>query len=172
MFTKLLPPCHKCGHIQVMCAPDGEKAHRACRIEAVVMAEPGLEAHFCALRSNKLPAQRRESVMQSYVELGKWLSTKGIASYFQGPDQMVISCQNPATPSSNCFWVSLKGGKWYLATWLPAVYCLPNVQDSPEACESVFRSSTTAIYTIAPDIVARYNLRRLSEGEIENLGLA
>jgi len=38
---------HKSNHIQVVYAPDKKKAHRACRIKAAMMAELGLEVHFC-----------------------------------------------------------------------------------------------------------------------------
>jgi hypothetical protein len=38
---------HKANHIQVVYAPDEKKAHRACRIKAAMMAELGLETHFC-----------------------------------------------------------------------------------------------------------------------------
>jgi hypothetical protein len=38
---------HKSNHIQVVYAPDEKKAHRACRIKAAMLAELGLEVHFC-----------------------------------------------------------------------------------------------------------------------------
>ena len=38
---------HKANHIQVVYAPDQKKAHRACRIKAAMLAELGLEVHFC-----------------------------------------------------------------------------------------------------------------------------
>jgi hypothetical protein len=38
---------HKSNHIQVVYAPDRKKAHRACRIKAAMLAELGLEVHFC-----------------------------------------------------------------------------------------------------------------------------
>jgi hypothetical protein len=38
---------HKANHIQVVYAPDEKRAHRACRIKAAMMAELGLETHFC-----------------------------------------------------------------------------------------------------------------------------
>jgi len=38
---------HKANHIQVVYAPDGNKAHRACRIKAAMLAEMGLKVHFC-----------------------------------------------------------------------------------------------------------------------------
>jgi hypothetical protein len=38
---------HKSNHIQVVYAPNEKQAHRACRIKAAMLAELGLEVHFC-----------------------------------------------------------------------------------------------------------------------------
>ena len=38
---------HKSNHIQVVYAPNGKQAHRACRIKAAMLAELGLDVHFC-----------------------------------------------------------------------------------------------------------------------------
>ena len=38
---------HKSNHIQVVYAPNELQAHRACRIKAAMLAELGLEVHFC-----------------------------------------------------------------------------------------------------------------------------
>ncbi len=38
---------HKSNHIQVVYAPNLKQAHRACRIKAAMLAELGLEVHFC-----------------------------------------------------------------------------------------------------------------------------
>ncbi len=38
---------HKSNHIQVVYAPNRKQAHRACRVKAAMMAELGLEVHFC-----------------------------------------------------------------------------------------------------------------------------
>lgn len=38
---------HKSNHIQVVYAPNAKQAHRACRIKAAMLAELGLETHFC-----------------------------------------------------------------------------------------------------------------------------
>src|SRR6266404_7095 len=38
---------HKSNHIQVVYAPNGKQAHRACRIKAAMLAELGLEVHLC-----------------------------------------------------------------------------------------------------------------------------
>jgi hypothetical protein len=37
----------KSNQIQGVYAPDQKKAHRACRIKAALLAELGLEVHFC-----------------------------------------------------------------------------------------------------------------------------
>jgi hypothetical protein len=38
---------HKSNHIQVVYAPNKAQAHRACRIKAAMLAELGLDVHFC-----------------------------------------------------------------------------------------------------------------------------
>lgn len=38
---------HKSNHIQVVYAPNARQAHRACRIKAAMLAELGLQVHFC-----------------------------------------------------------------------------------------------------------------------------
>ncbi len=78
--------------------------------------------------------------MTSYVELGDWLESRGIGYYFQSSDQMVISQENPAMPSSNCFWVTLlEVREWYIGTpWLPAAYRVPADEDIRQICESLF----------------------------------
>jgi len=38
---------HKANHIQVVYAPNAKQAHRACRVKAAMLAELGLDVHFC-----------------------------------------------------------------------------------------------------------------------------
>lgn len=38
---------HKSNHIQVVYAPNRKQAHRACRIKGAMLAELGLQVHFC-----------------------------------------------------------------------------------------------------------------------------
>jgi hypothetical protein len=38
---------HKSNHIQVVYAPNARQAHRTCRIKAAMLAELGLQVHFC-----------------------------------------------------------------------------------------------------------------------------
>jgi hypothetical protein len=85
---------------------------------------------------------------------------------------LVISNANPALPASNSFWCTFKDARWYIGTWLPAIYQLPASLEISAACEHVFRSSTTAIYTIDRNLADRLSLRRLNDQEIEVLGLS
>jgi hypothetical protein len=110
--------------------------------------------------------------MSDYRELEQFLHGKGIGSYFQNPDQFVISNANPAMPNSNSFWVTKKNGEWYLGTWLPAIYHVPAGANIGNVVEIVFRSSPTSMYTIGNETVGNLKLRRLSEEEISRLGLA
>ena len=109
--------------------------------------------------------------MNTYAELETLLVAKGIGSYHQGPDRLVISNANPALPGSNCFWVTIKAGRWYIGTWLPAVYQVPVDVEISGVCEAVFGSSTQAIYTIDRALADRLGLKRLSVQDLEELAL-
>jgi len=110
--------------------------------------------------------------MSAYHELAECLEAKGIGSHLRSSDQLVVSNENPAMPRSNCFWVTNKYNKWYIGTWLPAVYQVPPEQDICHACEIVFRSSPTAIYRIEKALATSLKLRRLPDKQIEKLGLS
>ena|SRR5690349_10787663 len=108
--------------------------------------------------------------MNSYQQLAESLHDRGIGSFLQHPEMLVVSGQNPAIPSSNSFWVTKKGEEWFIGTWLPAIYQAVNGKQLCDICEAVFRSSSTAIYSVAPDLAAKLNLRRLTSSEMEKLG--
>ena len=108
--------------------------------------------------------------MFSYSQLAQSLHDRGIESFFQNPEMLVISNQNPAFPNSNSFWVTKKGEKWFIGTWLPAIYKVADEKQLGEICEAVFKSSPTAIYSVAPELAAQLNLRRLSDSEMEERG--
>jgi len=110
--------------------------------------------------------------MTEYNQLAECLDAKGIGSYYQGPDRFVVSGLNPALPTANCFWVARRGDEWYIGTWLPAIYQVPLGQDICRVCEIVFRSSGVAIYTIDEGLASQLQLRRLTDQEIDLLGLA
>jgi hypothetical protein len=109
------------------------------------------------------------AIMNAYQQLADCLFARGIESYFQNPELLVLSGQNPAMPSSNSFWVTLKGAEWFIGTWLPAVY-RADAERICDICEAVFKSSPSAIWNVEPDLAAKLNLRRLTPDEMETLG--
>lgn len=108
--------------------------------------------------------------MNMFQHLAEWLEGRGIGSYLQSPEQLVVSSENPALPTSNCFWVRKKNGEWYIGTWLVAAYHVPPSQEIGRACELVYRSSSKAMYTIDSLLAERLELRRLTDEEMEELG--
>ena len=102
--------------------------------------------------------------------LAEGLAIVGIGSYPQEPDMLVVSNENPAWPGSNSFWVRKKDQVWLIGTWAPAIYRILPDQNIAKICEAVFRSSSTAIYTIGESMVEEFKLDRLTDEEMESLG--
>lgn len=109
-------------------------------------------------------------MVNDYQAIIESLKAKGIGAYFQKEDLLVISNDEPAVPSSNTFRVTNRNGIWYMATWLPAIYEVPENQKIDVVCESIYRSSPTAIYTIEEELKKGLGLRRLTDEEAEKLG--
>jgi hypothetical protein len=63
----------------------------------------------------------------------------------------------------NSFWVPLRAGHWYLATWSPAFYLVPNGADMTALCLDCLRASPEASAEVPPDIASRYQLLEVSE---------
>jgi len=105
----------------------------------------------------------------SYQYLADCLHARGIGNFLQNPELLVVSGQNPAMPNSNSFWVTKKSQNWFIGTWLPAVYQVKDEERLCDICESVFHSSTTAIYHIEPGLAATLNLHRLTSAEMTKL---
>jgi hypothetical protein len=108
--------------------------------------------------------------MESYQQLADCLHARGIESFLQHPELLVISNQNPAMPDSNSFWFTKKDDVWFIGTWLPAIYQVADEKQICDICEAVFKSSPTAIYSVAPDLAAKLNLRRLTDSEMAECG--
>ncbi len=106
-----------------------------------------------------------------YEELATYLAGRGIGSYLQHPEMLVVSNHNPVLPASNCFWVTIKREQWYLATFLPTSYRVPEGGNICEICEAVYRSSKAALFTIEESLAARLGLVRLSDEEAERLAV-
>src|SRR6185312_16177161 len=105
-------------------------------------------------------------IMNTYQQLAACLHAREIGSFLQHPELLVVSGENPAMPGSNSFWVTKKGEAWIFGTWLPAIYQVADEKQLCDICEAVFKSSATAIYSVAPDLAAKLNLRRLTDSEM------
>ena len=58
----------------------------------------------------------------------------------------------------NSFWVSAKEGRWYLVTWLPHCYAVPQEVDLGQLCIECLRLSRTPIYSLPENVVQKYKL--------------
>jgi hypothetical protein len=68
---------HKSNHIQVVYAPGEKQAHRACRIKAAMLAELGLQVHFCGnvvleTRNGENEQGNRRVKRAEKLTLGRW----------------------------------------------------------------------------------------------------
>jgi hypothetical protein len=108
--------------------------------------------------------------MNTYQQLAERLHARKIGSFLQNSDLLVISGENPAMPHSNSFWVTKKDRAWFIGTWLPTIYLVADEKQLCDICEAVFKSSPTAIYTVAPDLTTKLNLHRLTNSEMKERG--
>ena len=67
----------------------------------------------------------------------------------------------------NSFRVSLKAGHWYLVTWSPTFYLVPQGADLTALCLDCLRASRSPIPAVPPDFANRYQLLELSEDDYD-----
>jgi hypothetical protein len=104
-----------------------------------------------------------------YNELTECLAKKGIFSFFQKPEQLVVSLAFPHLPENNSFWVTHYQSVWYLCTWLPEMYRVPVNQDMCEVCAGILSSSKEAIYRVDDACIVKYQLDHLKPEEADIL---
>lgn len=99
------------------------------------------------------------------------LAERGMASYQQQPNQLVVSRQRgPVGPDrGNSFWICRIGGNWYISTWLPHVCRVPAGQSIVEVCEAFVDVGTKAQYRVPDDLVARFSLVEIDVDEFDRL---
>lgn len=107
----------------------------------------------------------------SYEFMTKALAESGLIGHMRGEDMLVVSCQRePIWPDrGNSFWLSRREGIWYLSTWLPAGYRIPEDQDIVALCAACVGWAESAMYRVPPPLVARFNLHELAEAEYDRL---
>ena len=84
----------------------------------------------------------------------------GIRASLRQPDQLLLPVR---------IWVSWKK-QWYVSTWLPALYSVPDEIDIVTLCrECLAADDGGGWYTIPKRIAEKYRLERLDEEEFQRL---
>jgi hypothetical protein len=109
-----------------------------------------------------------------YEELASALAGNGIRCHFHSSGQMVVSSQvGPTWPNrGNSFWVTHIGGRWYLFTWVPIGYRVPETADMAALCRICMGFGDSAMASVPPEIARVFGLAELSEEEEEALSRA
>jgi len=106
-----------------------------------------------------------------YDSLQKGLTAVGLIGQRRGEDQLIVSSQEgPVWPNrGNSFWLSHKQGVWHLSTWFQVGYRIPTNQDVLALCSACMVVGTAAMYRVPADIIARFGLQEIDDGEYERL---
>lgn len=109
--------------------------------------------------------------LNPYSAVIKALGERRIEARFQSPDQLVVSLQKgPVWPNAgNSFWISHQNNQWYLCTWVPHCYSVPEATDVVELCSAFVTRGETAQYTVPVDLIERFKLMELDYLEADLL---
>jgi hypothetical protein len=104
-----------------------------------------------------------------YSELAAALENDGIVCRFMRPSQFVVSSQvgNVWPDRGNSFWVTHVAGRWYLFTWSPVGYRVPDSADITALCRTCMGFGESAMYSAPIEIVQQFGLDELSEEETD-----
>ena len=99
------------------------------------------------------------------------LRERGMASYLQHPNQLVVSRQRgPVWPDrGNSFWICRIGGDGYISTWLPHICRVPAGHSIVEVCEAFVDVGTKAQYRVPDDLIVRFSLVEIDVDEFERM---
>ncbi len=102
-----------------------------------------------------------------YRPIVEGLSERSVETYFQGDDQLVVSRQyGPVLPyGGNSFWVTNQEGIWYICTWSPTCYKVPEEADLVGLCVDFVDFGSGAQGKIPASMAERYGLTRLTDAE-------
>jgi hypothetical protein len=108
-------------------------------------------------------------VADCYEKLSAALALDGICGQLLSPTQLVVSRQvGPVWPNrGNSFWVTSVKERWYLFTWAPLGYCLPESGDVVALCRACVDYGISAMARVPPEIMQEFGLIELSEDEAE-----
>ncbi len=107
--------------------------------------------------------------MDPYSELASTLANDGIRCQFQSAGQMVVSCQSGSIwpDRGNSFWVTHVAGRWYLFSWSPVGYRIPDSVDVATLCRTCMGFGDSAMYRVPIEIAQQFGLVELSEEDAE-----
>ena len=108
---------------------------------------------------------------EPYDVLAQALSAVGLTGQRSRADQLIVCAQQGPVWQNrgNSFWLSHIQGTWYLSTWSPVCYRVPPNQDIVGLCSACMAAGTSAMYRVAPEIVARFELQEIDERQYERL---
>ena len=109
--------------------------------------------------------------LDPFIALAEALELAGLKAQRTRPDQLIVSAQAGAVwpDRGNGFWLSHSEGTWYLSTWLPVCYRVPQGQDIVGLCLACMATGTSAMYRVTPEISARFALTEIDERQYERL---
>jgi hypothetical protein len=107
----------------------------------------------------------------AYRPLFAALEASGVHTWFQGPQQLIISHQFPNWPTGgNSFWVTRHAGAWIVVTFAPQYYAAPAGCDIAALCFACLAASPErAMWELPADLIQRWGLREMSHAEAEVL---
>jgi hypothetical protein len=102
-----------------------------------------------------------------YKPLIEALQKRSISCYFQNADHLVVCRQRgPAFPfAGNSFSVCHDDDGWYLWTWAPHVYRVPQFENLADLCAEFVDRGESAQAVVPGDLVERYSLVELTPDE-------
>ena len=109
--------------------------------------------------------------MESYEQLASALATVGLTGQMMRQDQLVVSTQEgPVWPNrGNSFWMSRVDCVWYISTWGPICYRIPQDDQLISLCSACMQTGTSAMWRVPDEIVARFELQEIGDGEFTRL---
>jgi hypothetical protein len=111
---------------------------------------------------------------EDYDDLKEAVEAAGFFTTFQPirqPGDRII-CASRSSPrglSGNSFWVARRGGEWYVATWSPLIYRLPDASRLVELCLLLLRRKPTGPFGAYAEfdegVCAQFGLVRIADDE-------
>lgn len=109
---------------------------------------------------------------EDYAEIKQAVEAAGFYTTLHPDDNggvwlVLVSDCTDGRLHGNSFRVSLKSGRWYLVTWWPAFYLVPDAADLIALCLECLRASDAPFPRLPRQIAIRYKLVEVSEEEYE-----